>query len=292
MSKFLFLVNPIAGGGKALSFIQDIETEMGKAGYSFKLFITSRPGEATELVESNADFDICVAVGGDGTVNEVAIGILNRGWGTLGIIPGGTGNDLGKSLGIEEGHQKALTVVLTGREREIDLGSVDGRYFFNIASLGFDSEVVRHTNRIKRVIKGKASYILGVLTTLLVYKKKRIFVDIDGVKIERNATLVAVGNGMYYGGGMQILPMARIDDQLLDVCIVKDISNFRILTLFPTIFKGEHTKYTKYVEFHTGSRIGVRVEGESLLNIDGELYDIDDEEVIFNLAKEKLKVLW
>ena len=165
MSKFLFLVNPIAGGGKALGYIQDIESEMGKAGYDFTLLTTSRPGEATDLVESSAEFDVCIAVGGDGTVNEVARGILNRGWGKLGIIPGGTGNDLAKSLGIEEDHQKALAVILSEREREIDLGSVDGRYFFNIASLGFDSEVVRHTNRIKRMIKGKASYILGVLTT-------------------------------------------------------------------------------------------------------------------------------
>lgn len=291
MSKYLFLVNPVAGGGKALGFVKDIDDEMRGSGLDYKILTTTKPDEATEMVESNREFDICVAVGGDGTVNEVARGILNRGTGALGIIPGGTGNDLGKSLGIKENHFDALRVLIEGKTRKIDLGRVEGRYFFNIASLGFDSEVVRHTDQIKKYVKGRTSYILGVLTALVVYRKKKIVINIDGLILEKNATLAAVGNGKYYGGGMKILPMAELDDEMLDICIVKDISNLRILTLFPTIFKGNHVKYPKYVEFHKGSKIGVRIFGKSLLNVDGELFDIEDKEIVFQLAEDRLEVV-
>lgn len=291
MSKYLFLVNPVAGGGKALGYADNIRTIMNENGLEYKMITSTRPGETTTIVESNPDWEICVAVGGDGTVNEVARGILNRGGGILAIIPGGTGNDLAKSLGIEENLHVSLNNLVRGRVKEIDLGKVKDMFFFNISSLGFDSEVVRHTDKIKRFVKGKTSYILGVITALVVYRSRRMAFEVDGRHIERRATLVAVGNGRYYGGGMMILPMAKVDDGLLDVCVVKDISNLRILTLFPTIFKGEHVKYDKYVEFHTAKKIVVKAEGSYLLNIDGELFEIKDEEVEFRLAEERLSVI-
>ncbi|HCO18521.1 diacylglycerol/lipid kinase family protein [Gudongella oleilytica] len=291
MSKYLFLVNPVAGGGKALGYVDHIKATMDEYGLMYKMMTSTRPGEATTIVEDNPDCDICVAVGGDGTANEVARGILSRGKGIMGILPGGTGNDLGKSLGIEENLDEALKKLIQCRTREIDLGKAKDKFFFNISSLGFDSEVVRHTDRIKRFVKGKAAYILGVITALIVYRSRRMVFEVDGNHIERKATLVAVGNGRYYGGGMMILPMAKVDDGLLDVCVVKDISNLRILTLFPTIFKGDHVKYDKYVEFHTAKKIVVRAEGSYLLNIDGELFEIKDEEVEFKLADERLTVI-
>ena len=291
MSKYLFLVNPVAGGGKALGYLDQIKATMDEHGLMYKMVTTTRPGEATTIVEDNPDCDICVAVGGDGTVNEVARGILSRGKGILAIIPGGTGNDLGKSLAIEENLDEALKKLIQCKTMEIDLGKAKDKFFFNISSLGFDSEVVRHTDKIKRFVKGKAAYILGVITALIVYRSRRVVFEVDGKHIERKATLVAVGNGRYYGGGMMILPMAKVDDGLLDVCVVKDISNLRILTLFPTIFKGDHVKYDKYVEFHTAKKIIVRAEGSYLLNIDGELFEIKNEEVEFKLADERLSVI-
>ncbi|MDY0257772.1 diacylglycerol kinase family lipid kinase [Gudongella oleilytica] len=274
-----------------MGYLDQIKATMDEHGLMYKMVTTTRPGEATTIVEDNPDCDICVAVGGDGTVNEVARGILSRGKGILAIIPGGTGNDLGKSLAIEENLDEALKKLIQCKTMEIDLGKAKDKFFFNISSLGFDSEVVRHTDKIKRFVKGKAAYILGVITALIVYRSRRVVFEVDGKHIERKATLVAVGNGRYYGGGMMILPMAKVDDGLLDVCVVKDISNLRILTLFPTIFKGDHVKYDKYVEFHTAKKIIVRAEGSYLLNIDGELFEIKNEEVEFKLADERLSVI-
>jgi diacylglycerol kinase (ATP) len=291
MNSYLFIINPTAGSGKAKNFEPYIEKHMNDKGIKYKVVFTTKPKEATQLVLNNPEYSICVAVGGDGTVGEVANGILQRGQGVLGIIPAGTGNDLSKSLLITEDIKEACKKLINNKTKAIDLGRVLDIYFFNIASLGFDAEVVRHTDKIKTVIKGKTAYVLAVLTALLVYKSKRMNIEVDGEKIRRKATLVAIGNGSYYGGGMQILPMAKLDDGELDICIVKDISNLRILFLFPSIFKGEHIKYKKYIEIHRGKRIKVQVDGEMYLNIDGEISLVKDREIDFHIGDRKLNII-
>ncbi len=291
MEKFLFIVNPVAGVKKSLDYIPRIQSELEKRKLIGKIEITKSVGEATDLVMLNSEYGVCIAVGGDGTVNEVAKGILQRGYGVLGIIPSGTGNDLAKVLEIEEDIDAAMLNIFEKNSREIDIGLAKDKYFFNIASLGFDAQVVRSTELIRKIVKGKIAYILGVITTLLGYRKRRISLTIDGVEYKRNAMLIAVGNGQFYGGGMQILPMSVVDDGELDICIVRDISNIRILFLFPTIFKGEHVKYKEYVEFFKGKEVIVKTEGKYYLNVDGEISPVIDEEIKFKLADEKLKVL-
>lgn len=291
MDRYLFIINPTAGSGRARTCIEFVQEYMLNSGMQYEVLITTRPLEATEMVVENPQYNICVAVGGDGTASEVAKGILKRGYGTLGIIPSGTGNDLALTLNIDKNRENAMERVLNGNVIKIDLGTVKGDYFFNIASLGFDAWVVNQTNKIKKAIKGKTAYVLGVLAALLTYRSKELSIDIDGLTIRRKAILVAVGNGQSYGGGMKILPMAKTDDDMLDICIVKDVSNLKILFLFPSIFKGEHTKYIKYVEFYKGKNISVTFENKYLLNIDGELFSVENEVINFNLSEEKLSVI-
>ena len=177
MESYLFIINPIAGSGKAKDFEAYIDKYMKDTGIDYKVVFTRKPKEATEIVINNPQYSICIAVGGDGTVGEVANGILKRANGILGIIPAGTGNDLSKSLLITEDIGQAFKKIIDNKTKLIDLGRVDDMYFFNIASLGFDAEVVRHTDKIKRIIKGKTAYVLGVLTSLLVYKRKNMNID-------------------------------------------------------------------------------------------------------------------
>ncbi|WP_422485754.1 diacylglycerol/lipid kinase family protein [Gudongella sp. DL1XJH-153] len=291
MDKYLFIVNPTAGSGKTKTYIQFIEDYMSSSNREYKLVVTTRPKEATLIVTENPDYNICVSVGGDGTTNEVAKGILERGSGILGIIPSGTGNDMAQALKLDMDRNRAIQRVLNGKVASIDLGKVRGDYFFNIASVGFDAWVVSETDKIKRVVKGKTAYVLGVLAGLLTYRSREVSIEIDGMTIKRKATLVAVGNGQSYGGGMKILPMASIYDDMLDVCVVKDISNLKILFLFPSIFKGEHIKYKKHVEFFRGRNVKVTLDYRQLLNIDGELFVIEDEVVEFTLSNKKLSVI-
>ncbi len=290
MEKYLFIINPTAGGGKANQASYMIEEKLRDLHFPYKIVYTTRAKEAIKLAEESIDYGTLVAVGGDGTVNEVAKGLINRGSGRLGIIPAGTGNDMAKALGLSSDLDDCLKTIFEGNEREIDLGLANDEYFLNIGSIGFDAEVVTNNIRIKKVIKSGLSYALSVIYTLLSFKKKKVEISIDGIKREDRIVLLAAGNGNYYGGGMMILPRAKLDNGLLSVCIVKLASNFTLLVLFPSIFKGNHTKYEKYVDMVDGKEVIVRSKEKLCLNIDGEVYQ-NIYEVKFKISDKKLKVL-
>lgn len=290
MDNILFIVNPIAGGGKANALMPMIESTMNLNHKNFDIEISEKPEQAIKIAEKNADkYDIIVAVGGDGTVNEVSKGIMNRGMGVLGIIPGGTGNDMAKSLDIPMNPEEALEIILKGNKKQIDIGIANSFHFLNIASVGFDAEVVINNIRIKKKIKNHISYIISVIYTLFSFKNKRIRIEIDGKVFDEEVLLMAVGNGKYYGGGMKILPLAEVDDGNLYICIISNISKLRILALFPTIFKGTHIKHTKYVKNYTGKKVKILGEKELPLNIDGDTTTA--REVNFSIEEKRLTVI-
>lgn len=292
MKEILFIVNPVAGGGRPKTIIPIIENRMKENNIEFNIINTTRPKEAIKIAEENVDrYSVIVAVGGDGTINEVAKGLINSKRGTLGIIPGGTGNDMSKSLGLSQDPNEAIDAIVQNITKSMDIGSVNGIPFLNIASIGFDAETVRNTEGIKKKIKGKIAYILGVITTLLIYRKRQVSLIIDDKEISRNFLLLAVGNGSFYGGGMKILPMAEIDDGYFHICIIKDISNLKILFLFPSIFKGNHLKYKKYIDIFKAKKVIVRNESNVIINLDGELINSDKKDIVFDFKDYKLNVI-
>lgn len=290
MDKLLFIINPIAGGGRAKDLIPFIIEKMKENNIDYKIIQTTEPKEATLIVE-NSIIPVVIAVGGDGTVNEVAKGIIKRGHGFLGIIPGGTGNDMCKSLGLSIDPILALETIIKGKTKKMDVGLANDICFLNISSVGFDAEVVRNTDKIKSRIKGKTSYILGVLVTLLKYRMKETHIEIDGEQFNKKMLLLAVGNGQYYGGGMKILPDAKIDDGFLHLCLVKDINNLKLLFLFPSIFKGDHLKYKKHIEIYKAKEILIKNKGDFYLNIDGDLVQTKDK-VEFKVSPQKLDIIY
>lgn len=290
MENILFIINPIAGRGKAKTLIPLIENKMENHNIRFKMVITQRPKQATQIAEENVDeYNILVAVGGDGTVNEVAKGIINKNKGILGIIPSGTGNDMSKSLGIPNDLEKALEIILKGNKTKVDIGKANSYNFLNIASVGFDAEVVRNNIKIKKIIKSSISYVFSVIYTLLKFKNKEVIIEINGEVLNEKILLLAVGSGKYYGGGMKILPMAKIDDGYLHICIISNINKLLSLSLFPTIFKGNHIRHTKYVETYRAKTVNIKSKEEISLNIDGEV--MRSKEVNFSLEEEKLTVI-
>lgn len=291
MHKFLFILNPTAGGGRAKKSIPLIEETMKFHKIPYEIKETSAPFEATKLAEEGVDFfHSIIAVGGDGTVNEVAKGLINRKKGILGVIPCGTGNDFARALGIEPDINKALDIIIKGQSAAIDIGKINGFSFLNIASVGFDTAVVIQNDKIKKKIKSELSYIVSLILTLFNYRRQKATLLIDDVLLERNLVLLAVGNGICYGGGLAILPMAKIDDGYFHIAIVKNISNLKLLLLFPSIFKGEHLKYTKYVEIHKGKKVIYKNKEEMNLNIDGEIVKIEDD-IVFEIDNYKLQVI-
>lgn len=163
-----------------------------------------------------------VAVGGDGTVNEVALGILEYGKGTLGILPSGTGNDLARTLNIPQEPEKAIDYMSTGKEKDIDVGIVNDKFFFNIASIGFDSEVAKTNEKVKVKFRSGLSYILSLFITLLKFKNMKVEIEIDDYVTNCEILLIAVGNGKYYGGGVKNITYGRCGRWILSCLFSKE----------------------------------------------------------------------
>lgn len=293
MTKYLFIVNPEAGGGRAGKLIPIIEERLKNSGQIYQIKTTSGPTHATEIARTNVDkYQIIVAVGGDGTINEVARPLIEERKGILGIIPAGTGNDLSLSLGIPKDVNKALDLILEeGNTRNIDVCSLNGMPYLNIATIGFDAKVVKMTNTIKKYIKSELSYVISVILNLLSFRKTKIELIIDGQAQQVDSFLLAIGNGRTYGGGIPIMPKAEMDNGYLEICSVKDASNLKVLLLFPSIFKEEHVKHTKYVKIQRAKEVIATTSQDMILNIDGELIEDNKERRLeFRLMDYKLPV--
>ncbi len=290
----LFIINPTAGKNKARKSIPIIKKIMNKTGKKYKIMITDKPKHATSIAYealSDGYYNTVIAVGGDGTVNEVARGVLRAGCGTLGVIPAGTGNDLARTLNIPEQLENSIELIIENRTKKVDVGQVNKNLLFtNVASIGFDSEVLKSTEIIKRKFKGEITYTLGLLKTLFTYKSKQMEIKLDDIVIKDKILLAAVGNGKYYGGGMKICPHADIEDGVFDICIVKDISKLKLLFIFPAVFKGIHGKYKKYVSFYKSSSVNINTTDKALLNVDGDLFNVDNN-TTFILNKKQLNII-
>ena len=291
MDGILFIVNPVAGAGKAKKLIPLIEKTMKECNKKYQIMISKEPEHATEIAKRQSkNYETIVAVGGDGTINEVATGLIKNNGGVLGVIPGGTGNDMARSLDIPMDPKEALEILCKAYKKNMDIGIANGSYFLNIASIGFDAEVVMNNIKIKKRIKNEFSYVISVIYSLIRFKKKKVEIEIDGKIIKDEVYLLAVGNGKYYGGGMMIIPTAKIDDGYLDICTISNISKFKILFLFPTIFKGTHIEHKKHVNIYRGRKVKFKSEEGLFLNVDGEITS-DVKEVEFALTDKNIKVI-
>jgi len=191
-------------------------------------------------------------------VTEVA-GVATDAGRRLAIVPTGAGNDFARVLGYDlKKPVAAFDVLQHGEDRTVDLGRVNGRWYTCVTASGFDAEANRWANTVQR-LSGTTLYIAAVLRTLAVYKPRAFRLTVDGEVHEFRAWLVAVGNGPAYAGGMHVTPSARLDDGLLDVTVVGDMSKPDFLVSFPRVFKGTHISHKKVQTFR-----GTRVELESL----------------------------
>lgn len=278
--RYLYIVNPTAGGGRAVAMRQLIKKfyESGDPAISdpeleYQIVETEAPGHATNLACAAASrFDLVIAVGGDGTINEVCKGLLAAGCGMLGVVPAGTGNDLASGLGLPSNPWKALRHLHQGKARAIDYGRVNGQVFVNSASLGFDADVANHANHIKRRVRSHTAYTVGLIQSIFGYRNIPVVLDTDRRRnVRGRALLLAVGNGRFYGGGFEIVPDAVMDDGQFDVCLIANISKPMLAALLPTILLRMHTKVRRYVQTWKTRRVSVTVLGDCLLNIDGEI---------------------
>ena len=269
----LFICNITAGAGTAQAGWQRVHDCMQQAGFTFEYRMTEYAGHAVELAKEaveRGERDI-VAVGGDGTLNEVLQGV----WGNpcrIGIIPAGTGNDYARSLQIPTDPEQAAQVIMNGKCAPYDVGLANGMPFLNNAGLGIDVSIVELTARISRKLHiGKLSYILATIWMLLTYRfpEVRIWVD-DVLAYEGRLMLCSMGNGQYIGGGMCALPLAKADDGLFDVCIVSRIPRWKCLFLFAKFIKGKHLDLS-CVKYLNGKHVRIESQYIPSFEMDGNV---------------------
>jgi diacylglycerol kinase (ATP) len=219
-----------------------------------------------------------VAVGGDGTVNEIANGIAGVRGVELAVIPRGTGWDFVRTYGIPRKLEDAIAVALNGRPREIDLGRVgyrsweggDGEaYFANIASAGMSGAIAQRANRTSKALGGKVSYFWATLAVFAGWQNSELTVEVDGERRQSHMHDVVVANGRYFGGGMMICPEAEPDDGMFEVLLIGDLTKWDLLTTLPKTYRGKHLPHPK-AELLRGSNVFVDAPEPLPIELDGE----------------------
>ncbi|MBD0837958.1 diacylglycerol kinase [Streptomyces sp. TRM68416] len=248
-SELTLFVNPTAGRGRGARAAQPAASALRAAGFTVRTVLGENAADALTRARAAVEegTGALVAVGGDGMAN-LALQAVAGTRTPLGLVAVGTGNDLARALGLPVRDPAAagrgIAAALKGaRVRDIDLGQVGGRWFGTVLASGFDSRVNDRGNRM-RWPAGRLKYDLAMLAELAAFRPLpyRITLD-DGEVRETEATLVAVGNGPSYGGGMRICPGADLTDGLFDVTIVGDCSRATLLRVFPSVYRGGHVDH-------------------------------------------------
>jgi YegS/Rv2252/BmrU family lipid kinase len=240
--KLALIVNPQAGGGRAGRALAEVQQELTRLGLTHRTELTRGLDHARELATAaSAASEVVVAFGGDGLVGAIA-GALKYTDGVLGVLPGGRGNDLARTLGISLQPRAACGVLADGVVRLLDLCEVDSKTYIGIASCGFDSDANRIANRT-RLVRGNLVYSYGAVRALISWRAATFTVVLDE-NIRRTVIgySVAAANSKSYGGGMLLAPDASLQDGLVDVVIISQIPKLRFLRLLPTVFSGAHVQ--------------------------------------------------
>ncbi len=298
LSNLLVILNPAASRGGAARSWPAAARVLDRAGLRYRLVVTAAPGHATTLAETAEaeGHTAAVAVGGDGTVHEVANGLLQAIGGDgrptlpLGIIPVGSGNDFAKLVGVPPAPNPAARHLLGATVRAVDAGRVGNRFFTNGVGVGFDASVAIEARRVPH-LKGMAMYGWAVLRVLRAHRSVRMRVELDGTDLgERPRTLVTVGNGACHGGGFWICPAAQIDDGLLDICTADAFSRTELLRLLPHVLRGSHVGRAG-VEMHRARRVRITSSEPLPVHADGEIVAEAAHELEIEVLPGRLTVL-
>ncbi|MGX1674749.1 diacylglycerol kinase [Streptomyces sp. NPDC055400] len=265
-SEITLFVNPTAGRGRGAQAAQPAASALRAAGFSVRTVVGEDADDALTRARAavHDGTGALIAVGGDGMAN-LALQAVAGTRTPLGVIAVGTGNDFARSLGLPVRDPAAAGALVAdaldgARVRELDLGRAAGHWFGTVLASGFDSRVNDRGNRMRWPV-GRFKYDLAIVAELAAFKPipYRITLD-DGPALEVEATLVAVGNGTSYGGGMKICAGADMTDGLFDITVVGDCSRATLLKVFPRVYKGTHLDHP-VVTVHRAKKVELAAEG-------------------------------
>ncbi|MFC4766823.1 diacylglycerol/lipid kinase family protein [Effusibacillus consociatus] len=280
--KTLLIVNENAGRGKTKKRWPQFQHYLNALGIEHDVHLTAAPKEAIEVARmAGADqYSYVVAVGGDGTVNEVVNGIAGQKI-AFGVLPAGTGNDFARMLNIPRDPRLAVRRLSDRNHTAVDLMEMNGQLVAGAIGIGFDGAIAEDINRTswkKRV--GPFGYVLSMLKLIFTFPPFTMHLKIDDRSfVFQNCWLVAVGNSKFYAGGMKICPDAKHDDGLLDVCIVHNMSPLQLLKLFPSAFSGNHVLHPNVMCLQ-GKKVRVLTDPAVPIHGDGEILGRTPSEIL------------
>lgn len=267
--KIVFIVNPFSGRGKKADIESLILSTFDKKNYEISIQHTKYKDHATELSKKAVDekTDVIVAVGGDGTINEVASQMINS-KSIMGIIPGGSGNGLARHIGIPFNRSKALKLIKGEKNIKIDTATINDKPFVSIAGVGFDALVAKHFAAINQ--RGFLSYFRLVASKYPRYKPKKYTITIDkNTKIKTRALFLSFANSNQFGYNTAIAPNAKLNDGKLDLCIVKKPILLEI-PLIANLLLLKKIHLSPHVNIIPVKNIIVKQTKNRVCNIDGE----------------------
>lgn len=275
--KWIFIVNPTAGGGAGKGMLPELEAQLGARSLNAEIRLTERHGHASELSAHYlaTGFTHIMAVGGDGTMNEVASPLIHQKQICTGLVPAGTGNDFIQILGFPDRFKEEHWDIFFAEQCiSMDAGNVNGMYFLNGMGLGFDAQVAAE-NYIEpgEVAKGsgKGKYIWHILKTLLFYKETQVRISSRKQTKQSDCFINTIAIGRRFAGSFFLTPKALANDGLLDVCMINRLhllQRLRILTMVP---KGTHIKDPK-VDYYQTDKLSITFGKKVPFHVDGELH--------------------
>lgn len=303
--KTIAIVNPSSSNGNTGREWPEFEKIIGNSGIELDIKHTECPLHATKITREalKAGYEIIVSVGGDGTMNEVVNGFFEDGKqinedACLAILSRGTGCDLIRTLGIEKSIDSFVKILKNPKTIVCDVGickfieysgKETERYFLNISDVGIGGETTYRVNKRSKLLKGFLSFLIASVNTIILYKNKMYDINIDD-KIILNEKLnsVIIANGRYFGGGMEVAPLAKMDDGLFDIIILGNLNKLELISNLPKIYKGTHLSHPK-INRYLGKHIKVKSTDRALVELDGEQPGTIDAE--YTIIPKGIKVL-
>ena len=265
LRQIVLLTNPTSGKGRGARVRDLVLPHLRRAGLEVIAIAGRDADEALDLAREHvtAGTDALVVCGGDGLAN-IAVQALAKTDVPLGVIPAGTGNDVGRYVGVSKkdpvaAADKVIAKVISGHTRTIDLARTGGRYYVTVLAAGFDAVVNERANAMTWP-HGQMRYHVATLAELRTFEPLPYTLSLDGEQRRLKAMLVAVGNGPSFGGGLRITEGALLDDGLLDVVVIKPMSKVELVRTYPKLFKGTHTTHPQY-ERHRVRKVTVAAPG-------------------------------
>jgi diacylglycerol kinase (ATP) len=287
--RIIILLNPTAKRGKARRLLERALKVFRQQNVHFDVRESRSSEHLMELAREACEEkpDLIVSAGGDGTHHYVINGLLKSEV-PLGLLPLGTGNDFARGVGMPMDLHAAAAALLNGRVQEIDLARVGAAFYACIAGVGFDSTVTHYANERAQWLSGSLAYTWSLLCCMPEYRPQQLEVIADNESYSGEVLFAVVGNNPSYGGGIRLAPRAKLDDGMLDVCIIPYLSRLELLRWVPRAYRGEHLHHPR-IKYFQARKITLRSTSRMELFADGEY--IQEIPVTIEVVARALRVI-